>query len=314
MKCSKIQCNLPSNDGKYAGRRFTSNAFTSKGLHMAKTLNKLSPLTIKSMVTAAKKEAKVIKAPDGGGLYFVAEPERSSWWRFDYRIDGKQKTLSIGLYPEKSLPDARSDRAELRGQVANAIDPSQQRKAERASQSGADSFESIAREWWAYKKDAWTDGHAQRTLTRLVNDVFPYLGATPINTITAIVLLETIRRIESRGAIESAHRTNQACEGAFAYAIGTGRCENNPATAIRSVLKPAPPQKNFARLKDTGDISTLLNNIEEYKGSAIVRAALQLLPLTFVRPGELAKLEWSDIDFDKALWTVPAHVKKQRAV
>jgi integrase len=128
------------------------------------------------------------------------------------------------------------------------------------------------------------------------------------------VLLETIRRIESRGAIESAHRTNQACEGVFAYAIGTGRCENNPATAIRSVLKPAPPQKNFARLKDIGDISILLNGVEEYKGSAIVRAALQLLPLTFVRPGELAKLEWADIDFDKALWTVPAHVKKQRAV
>jgi integrase len=281
---------------------------------MAKTLNKLSPLTIKSMVTTAKKEGRVIKAPDGGGLYFVAEPERSSWWRFDYRLNGKQKTLSVGLYPEVSLPDARSRRAELRGQVANAIDPSQQRKAERASQSGADSFEPIAREWWEYKKGAWTEGHAQRTLTRLINDVFPYLGATPINTITAIVLLETIRRIESRGAIESAHRTNQACEGVFAYAIGTGRCENNPATAIRSVLKPAPPQKNFARLKDIGDISALLNGIEEYKGSVIVRAALRLLPLTFVRPGELAKLEWTDIDFDKALWTVPAHVKKQRAV
>ncbi len=127
-------------------------------------------------------------------------------------------------------------------------------------------------------------------------------------------MLETIRRIESRGAIETAHRTNQACEGVFAYAIGTGRCENNPATSIRSVLKPAPPQKNFARLKDIGDISILLNSIAEYKGSPIVRAALQLLPITFVRPGELAKLEWADIDFDKALWTVPAHVKKQRAV
>lgn len=278
---------------------------------MAKTLNKLSPLTIKSMVTTAKKESRVIKAPDGGGLYFVAEPVRSAWWRFDYRIEGKQKTLSVGLYPEISLSDARSKRAELRGQVANAIDPSQQRKAERASQSGADSFEPIAREWWEHKKGVWTEGHAKRTLTRLVNDVFPYLGTIPINAITAIVLLETIRRIESRGAIESAHRTNQACEGVFAYAIGTGRCENNPATAIRSVLKPAPPQKNFARLKEASDISTLLNIIDEYKGSAIVRAALQLLPLTFVRPGELAKLEWTDINFDKALWTVPAHVKKQ---
>lgn len=136
----------------------------------------------------------------------------------------------------------------------------------------------------------------------------------PVNNITAIVLLGVIRRVEGRGAIESAHRTNQACEAVFAYAIGTGRCENNPATAIRTVLKPAPPQQNFARLKDVGDISALLNDISGYKGSAIIRAALQLLPLTFVRPGELASLEWINIDFDKALWTVPAHVKKQRAV
>ncbi len=280
---------------------------------MAKTLNKLSPLTIKSMVATAKKEGKVIKAPDGGGMYFVAEPERSPWWRFDYRIGGKQKTLSIGSYPEVSISEARGRRTKLRETVAKAIDPGQQRKAERESQSGANSFESIAREWWEHTKSKWTEGHAQRTLTRLVNDVFPCLGSMPINSITAIMLLEAIRRIESRGAIETARRTNQACEGVFAYAIGTGRCENNPATAIRKVLKPAPPQKNFARLKETGDISALLNTITEYKGSAIVRAALQLLPLTFVRPGELAKLEWSDIDFDRALWTVPAHVKKQSA-
>jgi integrase len=280
---------------------------------MAKTLNKLSPLTIKSMVSMAKKEGNATKIPDGGGLYFVAEPERSSWWRFDYRFEGKQKTLSIGSYPEISLVDARNKRTKLREQVANAIDPSQQRKAERVSQSGANSFESIAREWWVHTKDKWTEGHAQRTLTRLINDVFPYVGSMPINDITAVVLLGTIRQIESRRAIESARRTNQACDGVFAYGIGTGRCENNPATAIRSVLKPAPPQKNFARLKETSDISLLLKTIEEYKGSAIVRAALQLLPLTFVRPGELAKLECSDIDFNKALWTVPAHVKKQSA-
>ncbi len=274
---------------------------------MAKTLNKLSTLAIKSMTTMAKTEGHAIKIPDGGGLYFVAEPERSSWWRFDYRFEGKQKTLSIGSYPEISLVDARSKRTKLREQVANTIDPSQQRKAERISLGGANSFEAIAREWWEHTKGKWTEGHAKRTLTRLINDVFPYVGAIPINNITAVVLLETIRRIESRGAIESAHRTNQACDGVFAYGIGTGRCENNPATAIRSVLKPAPPQKNFARLKETSDIALLLNTIEEYKGSAIVRAALQLLPLTFVRPGELAKLEWSDIDFNKALWTVPAH-------
>ncbi|MGZ5052810.1 MAG: tyrosine-type recombinase/integrase [Methylobacter sp.] len=132
---------------------------------MAKTLNKLSPPTIKSLMTKVKREGKAVKVADGGGLYFVAEPVRSSWWRFDYRSEGKQKTLSLGIFPEVSLPDARDKRAKLRSNVANGIDPGQQRKAERASQSGADSFEVIAREWWAYKRDNWTPGHADRTLT-----------------------------------------------------------------------------------------------------------------------------------------------------
>jgi integrase len=281
---------------------------------MARTLNNLSPMTIKSLEAKAKKDGIADKKPDGGGLYFVAETSRSSWWRFDYRINGKQKSLSLGVYPEIGLADARKNRDEYRSKIAKGIDPGQQRKAERIVQNGIDCFEVIAREWWEFKKDTWTPGHADRTLTRLVNDVFPYLGCMPINTITSIVLLQTIRRIESRGVIETAHRVNQACESVFAYAIGTGRCENNPATGIRSVLKPVPPKKNFARLKDTGDIQMLLNGLMDYRGTAIVRAALQLLPLTFVRPGELAQMEWKDIDLDKALWTVPATVKKQRAI
>ncbi len=279
---------------------------------MAHNLNKLSPLTIKAAENQAKKNNLAAKLPDGGGLYFVAEAKRSSWWRFDYRTGGKQKTLSFGTYPEVSLQDARIKRVELRKQIASGIDPGQQRKAERITESGANSFEAIAREWWAHKKDTWTEGHATRTLTRLVNDVFPYLGAKPVNSINAITMLDVIRRIESRGAIETAHRTNQTCEAAFAFAIGTGRCDNNPAAAIRSVLKPLPTKKNFARLKEKADIANLLENIHEYKGSIIVRSALKLLPLVFLRPGELAKAEWQDIDLDKAMWTIPAQNKKQR--
>lgn len=281
---------------------------------MARTLNKLSPLTIKAAETQAKKNGNGDKLPDGGGLYFVSEPNRSSWWRFDYRFDGKQKTLSMGTYPDTGLQDARAKRDELRQDIAKGIDPSIQRKAERIAESGADSFEAIAREWWAHKRDTWTDGHAERTLTRLVNDVFPYIGKTPINSINAITMLEVIRRVESRGAIETAHRTNQTCEAAFAYAIGTGRCENNPATAIRTVLKPLPPKKNFARLKETSDIQLLLDGLKEYRGTFIVRTALQLMPLVFARPGELSKMQWADIDLNGGLWTIPATIKKQRQV
>ena len=281
---------------------------------MAKTLNKLTPLTIKSMIKIAAINGKVEKASDGGGLYFIAEPSRNSWWRFDYRIAGKQNSLSAGIFPEVTLANAREKRTEFKSLVSKGIDPSAQRKSEKDSKSGADSFETIAHEWWAHKKDGWTEGHAQRTLTRLINDVFPYLGKTSINTINAADMLKTIRRIESRGAIETAHRTNQTCESVFAYAIGTSRCDNNPSTAIRSVLKEAPPQQNFARLKDSADIANLLRDIDCYKGSIITKTALQLIPLTFVRPNEIASLEWCNIDFEQALWTVPAHIKKQKKV
>ena len=264
------------------------------------------------MIKNATINGKQEKASDGGGLYFIAEPSRSSWWRFDYRIAGKQNSLSAGIYPEVTLASAREKRAELKLLVSKGIDPSAQRKSEKDSKSGADCFETIAHEWWNHKKDAWTEGHAQRTLTRLINDVFPYLGSISINTINAADMLKTIRRIESRGAIETAHRTNQTCESVFAYAIGTSRCDNNPSTAIRSVLKEAPPPQNFARLKDVADIANLLRDIDHYKGSIITKTALQLIPLTFVRPNEIASLEWSNIDFDNALWTVPAHIKKQK--
>ena len=280
-------------------------------LQMAKTLNKLTPLTIKSLDKKAKDAGKGDKQADGGGLYFVVEPIRSSWWRFDYRFAGKQKTLSAGSYPDVSLADARQTRTEFKTLIAKAIDPSAQRKAESDSKSGADSFETIAHEWWEHNKDKWTEGHAKRTLTRLINDVFPYLGSISINIINAADMLKTIRRIESRGAIETAHRTNQTCEAVFAYAIGTSRCENNPANSIRSVLKEAPPPKHFARLKDINDIANLLVNIDNYKGTIIVKTALRLIPLVFVRPTEIATLEWKHIDFDKSLWTIPSHIKKQ---
>lgn len=279
---------------------------------MAKVLNKLTPLTLKSIIKNVKEVGKANKEADGGGLYFIAEPNRSSWWRFDYRFNEKQKTLSVGTFPDISLAEARELRATLRNQVANGIDPSQQRKIEKICKNGGDSFEIIAREWWIHTKDKWTEGHANRTLTRLINDVFPFHGKNAINTITAAELLTTMRRIENRGAIETAHRTNHTCEAVFSYAIGTSRCDNNPAVAIKSVLKHAPPQKNFARLKDINDIGSLLKNIDCYKGTYIIQSALKLMPLTFTRPNELASLEWGHIDLKKAMWTIPAHIKKQK--
>lgn len=267
---------------------------------------------------------------DGGGLILLLVRKDcvwATWWRFNYTVGGERKTISLGAFPQVTLPAARQRCAKARELVASGIDPSGVRKTEKAHTKQReerarlisaglptpDSFEFVAREWWAHTKGKWTDGHADRTLTRLVNDVFPYLGSTPINAITAINMLDTIRRIEGRGAIESARRTNQACEGVFSYAIGTGRCDNNPSTAIRGVLKPAPRTKNFARVTGEAEISALLANVGGYKGGFITRCALRLMALLFVRPNELAGMEWAHIDTANALWTIPAHKKKQSA-
>lgn len=275
----------------------------------------------------AKPTDKDQRLNDGGGLYMLVKPNGAKWWRFDYTIGGKRKTLSLGTYPDTTLANARTKAAEARNSIANGTDPSDTRKATKAAQqleientkridSGLPiigSFEQIAREWWEYKRDTWTPGHADRTLTRLVNDVFPYIGRLDINIINAPLLLETIRRIENRGAIETARRANQSCDAVFSFAIGTGRGENNPASAISAVLKPVPRKKHFSRLKDKGEIAGLLQAIDDYKGYAVTRAALKLLPMVFVRPGELVSARWCDVDLDGALWVIPSHIKKQSA-
>lgn len=211
----------------------------------------LGSLTLGKVVKDAQHLGEVIKAPDGEGLYFIADPRdgRSCWWRFDYRFAGKQKTLSLGTYPETGLADAREGRAGMRKALAAGIDPGAQRKAEKVSLAGADSFQAIAMEWWEHNEARWTEGHSSRVLALLKADVFPYIGKAHINSITAPELLAVIRRIEGRGAIETGHRARQHCEGAFAFAIATGRCDGNPGSAIKKALLPISGKKHFARVK-----------------------------------------------------------------
>ncbi|MGH8544196.1 MAG: tyrosine-type recombinase/integrase [Gammaproteobacteria bacterium] len=267
------------------------------------------PLT-DTAIRNAKPGEKPVKLFDGGGLYLLVNPNGSRWWRFDYRFAGKRRTLSMGVYPAVGLKQARDKRDAARKQLAAGIDPGLARKAERSAD--ADSFEPVAREWHAKRAPGWAPGHAEKVLGRLERDVFPWLGSRPVSEVKAPELLAVLRRIETRGALELAHRAHQICGQVFRYAVATGRAERNPATDIRGALPPAK-QRHHAAITDPKDVGALLRAIDGYRGSIVTQGALWLAPLTFVRPGELRKAEWGEIDLEAAEWRLPAERMKMRA-
>lgn len=269
------------------------------------------PLT-DTTIRNAKPTEKAIRLFDGGGLYLEVAPSGGKLWRLKYRFGGKEKRLALGVYPDVGLKGARQRREQAKQQLADGIDPSIAKKAERASRGSTDSFEVLAREWHAKSRNKWTDGHAERTLIRLERDVFPYLGALKPAEITAPLLLAAMRRIEARGAVETAHRALQACGQVFRYGIATGRCERNPAGDIRGALPPAKPRK-MAAITDPQRTGELMRAVYEYRGYPVTRAAMRLAPLVFVRPGELRKAEWSEFDLDAMLWRIPAARMKMRS-
>ena len=270
------------------------------------------PLT-DTAVRNAKAATKPIKMTDGGGMYLLLNPNGSRWWRFDYRFDGKRKTLSMGTYPDTGLKDARDKRDVARKLLAAGVDPGEQRKAAKAAGEAraANSFEVVAREWHAKQSATWVELHASRIMLRLVNDVFPWLGSRPIADITAKELLATVNRIVDRGAVESAHRVLQNCGQVLRYAIATGRAERNPAADLRGALPPVK-QSHLAAITDPGAIGALLRAMDAYNGSLVTKCALRLAPLVFVRPGELRQAEWAEFDLDAAEWNLPAEKMKMR--
>lgn len=259
----------------------------------------------------AKPGEKARKLSDEKGLVLLVNPNGSKWWRFRYRFDGKEKMLGFGVYPEVTLKEAREKRDEARKILRNGIDPSQAKKAQKASDSGADSFETIAREWFAKFSPTWTPSHGDRILRRLERDIFPWIGKRPIGEIKAPELLTVLRRIEERGAVETAHRASQNCGQVFRYAVATGRAERDPTGDLRGSIPPTK-QKHHASITDPREIGALLRAIDAYEGGLIVRCALRLAPLVFVRPGELRKAQWSEINWDKSEWVIPAERMKMR--
>ena len=263
------------------------------------------------LIRNSKPKDKVFKLSDGGGLYLLVNPNGSRWWRFDYRFDGKRKTLSMGVYPETSLREARERRDEAKKKIESGIDPSHARKAKKESDSGADTFETIAREWFEKFSPTWSPSHGDRIIRRLERDIFPWLGKRPIKEIKAPELLAVLRRIEARGAVETAHRASQNCGQVFRYAVATGRTEGDPSGDLRGAIPPTTT-KHHASITDPKEIGGLLRAIDSYEGGLVVRCALKLAPLVFVRPGELRRAEWSEIDFEKMEWRIPAEKMKMR--
>lgn len=260
----------------------------------------------------AKPKEKFYKLADSEGLYLLVTEKGAKLWRFRYRFDGKEKLLALGKYPHISLLDARQRRDEARRQLAKGIDPGAVRKAQKqASIQETETFEVIAREWHTRFNSNWTKGHAETIMSRLERDLFPWIGKRPIAAIKAPELLAVLRRVESRGALESAHRIRTICGQVFRYAVATGRAERDPAADLKGAL-PQPAEKHMAAITEPIKVAELLRAIDGYQGSFVVKYALQLAPLVFVRPGELRHAEWAEIDFENTQWNIPAGKMKMK--
>lgn len=262
-------------------------------------------------IRKAKPGDKPQKLSDGAGMYLLLNPNGSRWWRLDYRHNGKRKTLSLGTYPDTGLADARDKRDAARKLLAAGIDPSEQRKAEKAAgeERASNGFEAIAREWMG--RQTWVDDYRVKLESRMANDVFPYIGRRPVAELSPPEFLQVARRIESRGAVESAHRALQVCGQVMRYAIATGRAERNPVADLRGALA-SPRAQHHAAITDPRELGGLLRAIEGYSGDLTTRAALKLSALLFVRPGELRHAEWAEFDLDAGEWSIPAGKMKMR--
>ena len=260
----------------------------------------LTDLEIKN----AKPKPKPYRIFDSGGLYIEISPTGGKLWRLKYRFDGKEKRLALGVYPTIGSKEARAKREIAKRQLSEGVDPSAQRKAQKAAKSNAltDSFERLALEWFETHKNSWAPSHSSKIIRRLERDVFPWIGKRPIAELSAPEILQTLRRIQGRGVIETAHRASSNISQVMRYAIATGRAFRDPVPDLKGAL-PVARAKNFASITEPAKVGELLRAFDGFQGTLIVRSALLLAPLVFVRPGELRKAEWANIDLEKCEWS-----------
>lgn len=248
-----------------------------------------------------------VRFADSGGLYLEVTPNGSKRWFLKYRIGGKEKRLALGGYPAVGVTAARRARDAAKVQKAEGVDPAQARKVKKlvAANPAGDSFKVVALEWYEKQEPHWSEAHALRSKRQLERDLFPWLGERKMGELTPMELLATLRKIEARGAVETADRGLMLARQVWRYAVATGRAERDITGDLKGALSPYRG-KHFAAITDPMKLGELLRAINAYKGGPIVRAALQLAPMLFQRPGELRGADWAEIDLDAGLWTIPA--------
>lgn len=278
---------------------------------MAARLNLLSAQECNNATSGGK---EIRKLHDGGGLYLWVYADGSKYWRLRYWLAGKEKSLSLGVYPEVSLKDARAKRDAERKKLENNLDPSAERRAERLKHrlASENSFEVVANEWYAKQLHTWVPHHAADVKRRLDANIFPEIGRRPIADIEAPELLAAVQKIEKRGAYDLAHRVLQVCGQVFRYGIATGRCKHDLSADLRGALAPHV-KKHQAAVKPE-ELPALLRVIDTYDqiGDTQTKLALQLLAITFVRTNELIGAEWAEFDLENAIWSIPAQRMKMK--
>lgn len=272
-------------------------------------MGKLTATAIKH----AKAEDKPRKLSDGHGLHLLLQPGGAKYWRYNYRLAGKQKTLALGVYPDVSLADARRLHGEAREKVLAGVDPAQQKRIERLTrhQAVAESFEAMALEWYERHMDAMSESHRVRTMRILEKDLFPAIGALPIRDLTALEVLAALRQIEGR-TVDIAHRAKQVVGQVFRYAVATGRAERDPTADLKGALK-SRHKVHYAAITQPEEVGRLLLAMETYAGTPVVKSALQITALTFQRPGLVRAMEWEHIDWNTAVWDVPPEAMQKTA-
>jgi len=274
------------------------------------------PLTVLD-IKQAKPADKPYRLYDEKGMYLEVSPSGGKLFRLKYRVDGKEKRLALGGYPDTSLAEAREKRDEARKLVAQGIDPSAERQEAKrqraeANQAAADTFEAVTREWMTREQERVAEVTANKNRWLFETFLFPEIGGLPLAAITPRVLLDALRKIEAAGKQETARRAKIKAGQVFRFAILEGKVDNDPTAALRGAIKRVK-HKHHAAITDPAKIGQLLRDIDGFTGQPITHAALKLAPLVFVRPGELRGADWSEIDFDGAMWRIPAARMKMRA-
>jgi integrase len=276
-------------------------------------MRKIIPLSDRQ-ISAAKPKDAPYKLFDGGGMFLFCTPTGGKLWRLKYSIDGKEKLLALGAYPDISLKDARQKREEAKEQLAKGIDPGEQKKEAKAKAAAiardeALTFDAVAREWFAKKTGHLTPGYRNQLVSRLENQLLPDLGGIRFSTLEPADILKACRRAEGRGNIETAHRLLQLAGQITRFARICGYAKYDVGSGLSEALQHVQRQ-HYAAITDPAEAGSLLRAIDEYPGDLSVKYALCLLPYVFLRSKEIRGAGWAEIDFDKAEWIVPAERMK----